>query len=259
MKNNLQINHEKVFPQLAAAPIVEAILHWQAAATTNYFDSGYLNDLADRFPEYTVQPQHNLTTGIQGTQQGIAINHSNVVQGARIFSANQSGQQEFVCQFLRNGVIFSKLSPCSGWEPFLEKASEFWTYFESVGKPNDITQLTTRYISQIQISSAQDCDRYIRSNCAPLTTLNLGVNSFYHQDTIMLENHPYGINVVRAAQKSPDGNENLIVDIAAYTNNTITDTKNLDTCLEDLRFIKNEVFFSLMIDPQKNFGETPHV
>lgn len=258
MKNSLHINHEKVFPQLAAAPVVEAILHWQAAVTTNYFDSNYLNDLAIRFPEYTVQPQHNLTTGIHGTQQGIAINHNNVVQGARIFNANQSGQQDFVCQFLRNGVIFSKLSPYSGWESFLEKANEFWTYFESVGKPNDITQLTTRYISQIEISSAQDCDRYIGPYCAPLTTLNLSANSFYHQDTIMLESHPYGINVVRAAQKSPDENENLIVDIAAYTNNTITDTKNLDIYLEDLRFIKNEVFFSLMKDPQSNFGGTPN-
>ena len=259
MKNNLHIDHEKVFPQLAAAPIVEAILHWQAAATTNYFDADYLNDLAVRFPEYTVQPQHNLTTGIQGTQQGIAINHSNVVQGARIFSANQSGQQEFVCQFLRTGVIFSKLSTYSGWESFLEKASEFWTYFASVGKPNDITQLATRYISQIQIGSAQDCGEYIGPNCAPLTTLNLSANSFYHQDTIMLDTHPYGINVVRAAQKSPDGNENLIVDIAAYTNNTITDIKNLEICLEDLRFIKNEVFFSLMKDPQSNFGGIPGV
>lgn len=71
MTNQLEINHEEHFPTLANAPIVEAILHWQAVAATGFFEGDYLAELASHFSQYEVQPQHNLTTGIQGSDKGM--------------------------------------------------------------------------------------------------------------------------------------------------------------------------------------------
>lgn len=203
MLNNLKIDHSEDFSTLENAPIVEAIVHWQATATTKFFDEDYVSSLTENFPGYTVGQQHNLTTGVQGTSAGIAINHSNVVQGARMTKMT-SGQPEYVSQFLRNGVIFSKLAPYKNWSSFLTEAQKHWQYFLTVAKPNDAASIAVRYLSQIPIESAMDCNKYIGQNCAPLSTLGLNANSFYHQDTILLNNHPYGISVVRAAQKSPD-------------------------------------------------------
>ena len=254
MTNHLEINHDERFPTLADAPIVEAILHWQAVATTGFFESDYLAALGTHFSQYEVHPQHNLTTGIQGSDKGIVINHSNVVQGARILRKNATGGLDLACQFSRNGVIFSKLTPYENWDAFLRIATEFWAYFCEVGKPVEISQLATRYISQIPISSALQSNQYIGSNCAPLSMLGLDANSFYHQDTMQLDNHPYGISVTRAAQESPDGKQSLVVDISAFTTNALTDLDNIDGHLADLRYIKNKVFFSVMKNPVSNFG-----
>lgn len=254
MNNHLEIDHNEHFPTLVNAPIVEAILNWQAAATTSFFDGEYIAALTAEFPQYEIHPQHNLTTGVQGSDKGITINHSNVVQGARILKKNESGAVEFACQFLRNGIIFSKLAPYYDWNSFLTQAKEMWKHFESVAKPSEISQLATRYISQIPIDSAQDSDKYTGTNCAPLSTLGLSASNFYHQDTFMLGNYPYGINVVRAAQTSADGKNSLIVDISAYTTTKLTDIENTDTVISDLRYIKNKVFFSLMTDAEQNFG-----
>ena len=256
MNNHLEIDHSEQFPTLVNAPIVEAILHWQAVATTSYFDGDYIAELAAEFPQYEVHLQHNLTTGIQDSDKGITINHSNVVQGARILKKNQSGEIEFACQFLRNGIIFSKLAPYYDWNTFLTQAKEIWKHFEAVAKPSEISQLATRYISQIPINSAQDSDQYTGSNCAPLSTLGLSANSFYHQDSFVLRNNPYGINVVRAAQTSPDGKNSLVIDISAYTTTKLTNIENTDPVISDLRYIKNKVFFSLMTNPEQNFGGT---
>jgi len=182
------------------------------------------------------------------------INHSNLVQGARILRKNSTGGLDFACQFSRNGVVFSKLTPYENWDTFLAMATEFWEYFCDVRKPVEISQLATRYISQISISSAQESNQYVGPNCAPLSTLGLAANSFYHQDTIQLDNQPYGLSVTRAVQQSPEDKQNLIVDISAFTTSKVTDFDKTDEHLSDLRYIKNKVFFSVMEDPVSNFG-----
>lgn len=254
MTNHLDFDYNEQFPTLNSAPIVEAILHWQAVATSNFFEANYLCALKEYFPDYDVQPQHNLTTGIQGSDKGIVINHSNVVQGARIQKKQGIGGLDFACQFLRNGVIFSKLAPYKDWGDFQERANEFWEHFKVVGKPLEISQLSTRFISQVPIISAEDSNRYVGPNCAPLSMLGLSANSFYHQDTILLTNKPYGINAVRAVQTSSDGKENLIVDISAFTTSVLTEIEETETPLQDLRFLKNKVFYSVIKDPISNFG-----
>jgi len=258
MANNLDINLNEQFDTLENAPIVEAIIHWQAAATTDFFDTDYLASLKVSFTDYDVGPQHSLTTGIQGTEQGLAINHSNVVQGARL-TKSAGGKPEFVCQFLRNGIIFSKLAPYKDWGSFLNEAQKFWQHYQQVAKPVDASSIAVRYISQVPVSSALDSSKYIGSNCAPLSALGLNANSFYHQDTILLDNQPYGINVGRSVQTSPDGKSQLIVDISAFTSTPLTNLDNADSHLAELRYLKNKVFFSIMVDPTTSFGGEANV
>jgi len=46
----------------------------------------------------------------------------------------------------------------------------------------------------------------------------------------------------------------LIVDIDINANEAITDFTFLPTKMRDLPFIKNQVFFALMIEAEKKFG-----
>ena len=187
------------------------------------------------------------------TEGGLAIDHKNVVQGARLIQ-NKSDTLNFACQFLRNGVIFSKLAPYKDWVSFTEEGLRFWNYFQKVAKPLEVSSLSVRYISQIQIESSFDVSKHIGGVCEPLNTLGLDSNSFYHQDTFLLSDKPYGINVVRAVRTSEGSVQNLIVDITAHTTSAITDPAQIDKHLKDLRFTKNKVFFSLIKNPVQTFG-----
>ena len=68
-----------------------------------------------------------------------------------------------------------------------------------------------------------------------------------------LDEAPYTLNVIRAVQ--PTGESlSLIVDIAVSTSQSISDFEEVEQKLEELRYIKNEAFFDLMVDAEKNFG-----
>jgi hypothetical protein len=61
------------------------------------------------------------------------------------------------------------------------------------------------------------------------------------------------INIVRAVQPTPHQKSTLIVDITASTSESF-ELVQVNDKLNDLRFIKNKVFFSLMKDAAQSFG-----
>ena len=256
--NTLPIDHSEQFPSLKAAPIVEAVVAWQAPVSTRFFDSDFVTALQEQFPDYSVAPQNSLTTGVSGTQGGLAISHTNAVQGARL-EKNRDNALEYACQFLRNGVVFSKLAPYDNWQVFLAEGNRFWQRFLELGKPSELSSLSVRYISQIPLEDITDVGNHIDSVCAPLSQLGLTANQFFHQDSFLLSNKPYGINIVRAVQQSGEGVDSLIIDITAHTTDMITDLAAIDEQLADLRFLKNKVFFNLLSNTTETFGGSNNV
>ena len=74
--NELNIDHSESFPYLASgAPIVEAVLHWQAMATKEYQEAELLKEMQVSFPDYTSTNQHNLEAGFTGTSQSLSLIH----------------------------------------------------------------------------------------------------------------------------------------------------------------------------------------
>ena len=122
MPNKLEIDHSEIFDNLEHAPIVEAVVSWHATATTNFFETDFTSKLSETFPDYESRQQNSLTADVSGTEGGLAIDHKNVVQGARLIQ-NKSDTLNFACKFLRNGVIFSKLAPYKDWVSFTEAVS----------------------------------------------------------------------------------------------------------------------------------------
>ncbi|MCA9211936.1 MAG: TIGR04255 family protein [Planctomycetales bacterium] len=251
--NELHIDHSEEFPNLAHAPIVEAVLHWQAMASKDYREAELLREMHDAFPDYTATNQHNLEAGFTGTPEGIEFKQKSAWQGVRLTQKGEKDQDKFICQFLRQGVVFSQLAPYTGWDVFEPEALRFWEKHCELGDPNEVARLTVRFISQIAIASIKEIENYIDTVCEPVYRLGLSASSYYHQDTIELSNHPYVINIVRAVQPTPDGKLNLIVDIAAATSGSF-ELEQVDDKLKDLRFIKNKVFFTLMKDAAQSFG-----
>ncbi|REJ87050.1 MAG: TIGR04255 family protein [Planctomycetota bacterium] len=247
------IDHSETFPNLANAPIVEAVVHWQAMASRDYREANLLQLMQEAFPDYTSTNQHNLEAGFAGTAEGIEFKQRSAWQGVRLTQKHDDGSDKFVCQFLRQGVVFSQLAPYTKWEDFEPEAKRFWEKHCELGDPSEVARLSVRFISQIAIASIDEIENYIDTVCEPLHQLGLSASRYFHQDTIELSNQPYAINIVRAVQPTSEQKSNLIVDITASTSESL-ELGQVDDKLKDLRFIKNKVFFTLMKDPAQSFG-----
>ena len=250
--NDLEINLDRQFPNLPNAPIVEAVVHWQAPATVALVE-GSLDAQLQGFSDYQTKLQYNDEVGLRGNADGFEVKQSRNWQGARLSSPDETKPQ-FVCQFLKSGVVFSRLAPYIGWDNFSGEANRFWSKYVELAKPANVSQLSVRYISQIPVRSTDQAEEFIEQVCAPLGGLELSAEHFFHQDTIQLSNHPYKINLIRAIQPATASSNTLIVDISVSTTSILEDLKQVDDKLNELRFIKNDVFFTIMKDAKTKFG-----
>ena len=66
-----QIDPSKRFPTLPRAPIVEAVLQWQAAASVELDESAFRGKLATSFADYEITPQHNIEAAFRGSAKGV--------------------------------------------------------------------------------------------------------------------------------------------------------------------------------------------
>jgi len=250
-----RIDLTRDFPDLPRAPIVEAVLHWRAVATTNLDEQGLRERLAESFADYEISPQHNIETALTGSPNGMEFKQSATWDGFRLVK-QENHKPVFACQFKTNGLIFSRLAPYTDWDQFQSEALRFWNAFVQISDPSEIAQLGTRYISQIPIQSDAQIADYIEVIAQPLADIGMSSNEFYHQDTVNLDDLPYIINLVRAVQRTDPGasTRTLIVDIDVATTSLLTDFNRLESELQNLRAIKNEVFFTLMKDVESKFG-----
>ena len=247
-----QIDGNKDFPNLRNAPIVEAVLHWQAAASKELQIDQLRQELSHEFQDYELAPQQNIQAELKGSKPGMQMLHSTDWIGFRL-TKREAEKAAFVCQFKKDGLIFSRLAPYHGWRNFAKEGLRFWNSFLSIAEPKEIGVLTTRYISQIPLKSVDESTRFVPLGRKPLSCAGVSPAGFFHQDTMTLDEAPYTLNVIRAVQ--PTGESlSLIVDIAVSTSHSISDFEEVEQKLEELRYIKNEAFFDLMVDAEKNFG-----
>jgi len=251
--NDLNIDFEKTFPNLPNAPIVEAVVHWQTPASVALDENTLEQQLRDCFTDYEVKLQYNDEVGLRGNEDGFEVRQSRNWQGARLSTPSET-QANFVCQFLKNGVAFSRLAPYVGWDNFSSEANKFWAKYVELANPSNVSQLSVRYISQIPVQTLDQVGEFIEQVCVPLGDLGLSAGHFFHQDTILLNNHPYKINLIRAVQPATGSLNTLIVDISVATTTVLEDLEQVDDKLNELRFIKNEVFFTLMKEAETKFG-----
>ena len=256
VSGKFQLDLSKEFSTLPRAPIVEAVLHWQAAASSKLDQAALQTTLSESFSEYEITPQHNIETALSGSPQGVELKHSTAWEGFRL-TKQENDRPVFVCQFKHSGLVVSRLAPYKNWDEFESEALRLWEAFVKIALPSEIARISTRFISQIEINSISAVRDYIDIAEEPLAAIGVATDGFFHQDTLKLGGLPYMINLVRAVQPGQQASVplSLIVDIDVRTTDSIADFATVPQRLRELRFIKNEVFFTLMKDAETKFGE----
>lgn len=251
---DFQIDTTKEFPHLPRAPIVEAVIQFVATPGRALEVDPLRTALQERFAEYNLQPQHELHAAMTGVAESVSVRHTIGWDGFRL----SHQEQKYVCQFKPNGIVFSRLAPYNKWPVFCSEAMRFWKSFEELADPLSIERIGVRFISQIVLAEEETASDFVTMPAAPLRSMGLVQRAFLHQDTFRVPGHPYQINLIRVLQDREPPNlpsQQLFVDIDVGTVDPVNPARaTIEQHLNQMRFLKNEVFFKYMKDAERRFG-----
>lgn len=244
----LRIDLDEQFPHLARAPIVEAVIHWQARARKNLEPEQLGEHLKERLPSY---PDSKLIRKLQfettiEADRSSTQRHSESWVGFRFTSEHEP----YVAQFTRDGFVFSRLEPYENWEMFAGEAQRLWRVFVELAKPVEVERLGVRFINRIAPVKIDELGKLLQRPPKRLDALGLPISNFLYQSTHEVPGYPYRINVIDTVQPTTplqDGGPALILDIDAFTTRAFDAQEDVvNRRLIELHWLKNKAFFSLL-------------
>jgi uncharacterized protein (TIGR04255 family) len=248
--SSFKINLDESFETLPKAPIVEAIIHWQAQPAQKLDPPAFLKELQQRFPDYpTMQSQHELSVNHQMGTDGSTLSQSHAWQAFQLRSRDNLN----VAQFGRIGLAVNRLAPYERWEPFRDEALRLWNVFLEIASPPEVQRLGVRYTNLLAVESVDEANQLLSQPVSSPGTLDLPVDQFMHQAKFDIPARDYGLNLIQTIQPTPpnaDHKLNLIVDIDVFTTSDKVDNweTNLETILAEMRWVKNKVFFGVFTE-----------
>jgi uncharacterized protein (TIGR04255 family) len=244
-----QLNLNETFPRLARPPIVEAVIHWQARAQNPIEPETLGTKLNEQFPDYsTRKPLHQveLITLVSDKSDESFVQHKKGWEGIRL----ESDDKKYIVQFKRDGLVFSRINGYEHWQPFSAAAKKAWHAYLKVAAPLEIQRLGVRFINQIAGATLENLTDFLRE--PPTCPSNFQLKEFVYQSTFAVPGVTFGVRVIKVMQPSmPElqKSSGLFLDIDVFTNNAIsTDEAELEKTLEQMRWLKNKVFFTLLTD-----------
>lgn len=247
------------FPHLERAPAVEAVIHWQARITKAWEQSELRQRLAELLKDYSHSaPQRILELEtVLGPDRAPSQSQREHWQGLRLTSAD--GLQ--IAQFLRDGLVFSRLQPYTDWTSFSAEALRLWRIFVQLGAPSEIERLGVRFVNRVELSSPDDFRNVLAHPPDCLELFGFPLGGFLYQSTHEVPGYPLRINVVRAIQPSnppAEFRQSLIVDIDVFTTKPLECRDEVvNDHLTKMRWLKDKAFFSLFSeDAIQAFGVT---
>lgn len=242
LPSEFSIDLDEEFPTLTQAPIVEAMIFWQAPPANPFDFQELRNTLTKRVPEYPVrQPQQNVEVSATFHLDGSSQIGQSTQNGLRVKDKHQH-----VAQIMQNGVVFSRLAPYDQWQSFKGEALKFWAVFTELAQPKIIHQVGVRYINRVSIKEGETPATYLKSIPREQEELGLIKESFFYQDIYLVPGTPYQVKWVSISQPSSSSSDKgLLIDISVMTTQpTLVDQSILGKKLDEMRWVKNKIFLS---------------
>jgi len=242
------INLTRKFSHLGAAPIVEAVVQWQARATHPWEAESLRQALADAlpgFPKAELQHRFEITAVVPlGNDVAPSASRHETWNGVRLESADGL----CIAKFTGDGLVFSRLRPYEDWERFTDAARQSWRAFVKLGAPTEIQRLGVRFINRIEGVGFGNAADYLKE--PPTFSADLALSGFFYQSTFDVPGNDLAINVVKTIQPAIPGQAKepgLIIDIDVFTKKPLPcDDSAIDELLPKMRWLKNMVFFELL-------------
>lgn len=240
------INLDDKFENLSKAPIVEAVIYIQTSFDEPIVENSLLNSMSGKFVTgyHFVGSQREIQfqTTVTPPQPPNQTLRDLGWKGLRF----QSSDKKYIVHFNRDGFALSRLEPYENWDKFSDEALRLWNGYEEFTKPTQITRLGLRYINRIQLPPNElRFEDYLNVGPSTPESLNFPVSGFMHQDSVVVPNYAYAINIIKTLQPpNPLLGLNLILDIDTFSTVSLNVHRSrLKSHLMEMRWLKNKVFF----------------
>jgi len=245
-----EIDAEEDFDHLPNAPIVEAVIHWQAPSKTIQSGEPFYGQLKDQLADYpTSHLEHESQFRAEVSSEGMATNLSAPSwSGYRFTSADKLR----IAQFKRDGFAFSRLKPYENWDQFETEALRLWNIYLQIAKPPEVERLGVRFINLISPIQPEQLNSLLMNPPKCPDQMPMPVQDFMSRTTFDIPGYPYNLNVTQAMQPpTPTQAEGfgLILDIDVFTTRTLEPKEELiKQHLKEMRWIKDKAFFTFLTE-----------
>jgi uncharacterized protein (TIGR04255 family) len=246
-QGRLDINRSETFEHLPKAPIAEAVIDIRALAQRKWEETAIRADVEPKLEGYSYQDsQREYRLELKGDAAKPPAQELRDLgwKGLRV----RSSDKLHIAQFNRDGFVFSRLEPYADWEHMRDEALRLWVVYREIAKPIEVGRLGLRYINRIRMSPEErDFQRYI--DPAPELPRGVGLNlqDFVHQDFLEVPGHHYTVRIVSTIQDltAEGGVQSFVIldiDVGLQQKSSL-EKANLAQHLEEMRWLKNKVFF----------------
>jgi uncharacterized protein (TIGR04255 family) len=225
--------------QLARPPIKEALIDIRLAQPTPEQFTEQLGTIS--LPNYIKKPIRFQEVTLEFTDL-LKTSAKNEMFGWRF----ESGEGARIVQLRRDGIGFSIMSGYTDWNQIRSLTQDFWNAFlEKARIPPIVDRLATRFINVIEVPIENlQFDDYLTAPPRIPELLPQGARRFFQRVEVPFGPSVIAIIVQGSDEPSPNGVP-LILDIDVQTTKeTPGDSPDIWTALDNLRKIKNDIFFS---------------
>jgi uncharacterized protein (TIGR04255 family) len=239
------IDLSETFQHLSNAPIVEAALEIRVVPSVKWNETSLQSELKRRLPDFPkVETMRQARYQIAGGKQtNLAVEDLGCV-GFKLHSSDNL----HIAQFNKEAFVFSRLKPYKDWEQLSGEALRLWAIYYELLKPREVIRVGLRFINRIAIKQEKiELDDYYKYPPTSLKELNWTLTGYLHHDVMQVPGTAYSVNLIKTIQAV--GEIGLILDIDVFMQNPFEyNEQRIKECLEEMRWVKNKVFFSSLID-----------
>lgn len=233
---------------LARAPIVEALIHFQANAAERWESGTVRGDLQSAWPEHAdVQEMRQVQFQVM-QEAGKAPESRVILPGIDGLVFRASGQST-VYHARRDGLIVSWLAPYANWSVFFQKALEGWENFRRILAPVELHAVALRYINRLEfpMKDFRLSTYFTAPPAKPPTLENWQFHGFMHQTHFAVPDSGCSVQVNFTPTDPTSETVSFILDIEVRLKESLAATgRDMTDALEEMRNLKNTTFFALL-------------
>ena len=233
---------------LSRAPIVEALIQFQANTAARWDPRRVREQLQPAWPEHTAVQEMRTVEFKLEQRPGQALQQSVHFPDVDAFIFSAPGQQT-VYQARRDGLIVSWLRPYGTWEAFRGAAFQAWSRFQEILSPEELHAVTLRYINRLEFPATDfQFERYFTAPPAkPPGGEAWSFQGFHHQSLFAVPGSGCLVQVVFTRVEAPPETMVFLLDNQVLLREPLTATgRTAEDALEEMCRLKDEAFFSML-------------